>query len=77
MNWIEESYRLLWTVSPNLRKEFANAPLALEHREFFSGAVAEMLAVDVVTLLTPGEKPWVVSPLGWFLKPEPESSGSR
>ncbi len=56
MNWIEEGYRLLWTVSP--------PPSALEHHEFGSGAVAEILAADVVTMLPPREKPWVVSPLG-------------
>ena len=64
MNWIVEGYRLLWTVSPPPRREFANAPSTLEHREFVSGAVAGMLAADAVTLLPPGEKPWVVSPLG-------------
>ena len=41
-----------------------NALSVLEHREFVSGAVAEMLAADCVTLLPLGEKPWVVSPLG-------------
>ncbi len=55
---------MLWTVSPPPRTESANAPLALEHREFVSDSVAEMIAVDVVTLLPPREKPWVVSPLG-------------
>jgi hypothetical protein len=64
MSWIEEGYHLLWTVSPPLRREFANAPSALEHIDFVSGAVEEMLAADVVTLLPPGEKPMVVSPLG-------------
>ena len=54
MNWIEEGYRLMWTVSPPPRREFANALSALEHRELVSGAVAGMLAADVVTLL---EKP--------------------
>jgi hypothetical protein len=64
MSWIEEGYRLLWTVSPPPRREFANAPSALEHSDFVSGAVEEMLAADAVTLLPPGEKPMVVSPLG-------------
>jgi hypothetical protein len=64
MKWIEEGYRLMRTVSPPPRRKFANAPSALEHREFVSGMVAEMLAADAVTLLPPGEKPWVVSPLG-------------
>ncbi len=64
MKWIEEGYRLLWTVSPPPRMEFANAPSVMEHNKFGSCAVAEMLAADVVTLLPPGVKPLVVSPLG-------------
>jgi hypothetical protein len=36
----------------------------LEHRQFVSGAVTEMLAADAVTTLPPGVKPIVVSPLG-------------
>ena len=42
----------------------SNAPSALEHHEFVSSAVAEMLTAHAVTLLPPGEKPMVVSPLG-------------
>jgi len=61
MNWIEEGYRLLQAVSPTPRRELANAPSVLEHREFVSGAVAEMLAANSRTLLPPGEKTWVVS----------------
>ena len=64
MNWIKGGYRLLCTVSPPPRREFVNVFSALEHREFISGAVAEMLAADALTLLPPGEKPWVVNPLG-------------
>ena len=64
MKWIEEGYRLLWTESSPPRREFANAPSALEHSDFVSGAVEEMLAAEAVTLLPPGEKPTVVSPLG-------------
>ncbi len=36
----------------------------MEHPEFVSGAIAEMLAENAVTELPPGEKPTVVSPLG-------------
>ncbi len=64
MSWIEEGYRLPWIVSPPPRREFANAPSASEHSESASGAVEEMLGADAVTLLPPGEKPLVVSPLG-------------
>ncbi len=55
MKWIEEGYRLLSTVSPPPRMEFANASSAMEHSEFISCAVAEVLAADAVTLLPPGE----------------------
>ncbi len=59
MSGIEEGYRLLWTVSPPPRREFANAPLALERSVFVSGVVEEMLAADVVTLLpTVNEPQW-------------------
>ncbi len=47
MNWIDEGYRLPWTMSPPPRRELANAPSAFEHHEFVSVAVAEMLAADV------------------------------
>ena len=68
MNWIEEGYRLLRTVSPPPRGELANIPPALEHRKFVSGAVAKMQAANAMTLLPLGAKPWVVSPLGVVTK---------
>ncbi len=69
--------RLLWTVSPPVSWEMVNACSAFENREFVSGAVAAMLAVGAVTLLPPGEKPWVVSPLGVVPKARTGNSGSR
>ena len=54
MKWIEEGYRLLWTIFPPPKRDNDNAPSALEHREFVSGAVAEMLAADAVTALPLG-----------------------
>jgi len=64
MDWIEKGYRLLWTVAAPLAREMANAPSAADHRDFVSGAVEEMLAGGVVTLLSPGEKPLGGEPLG-------------
>jgi hypothetical protein len=64
MDWIEHGYALLWTTAAPLAREMRNAASALEHMEFVSGAVAEMLAEGAVTRLPPGEKPTVVSPLG-------------
>ena len=65
ITWIEEGYRLLWTTVVSTRKKTFNAPLAIEHSAFASGAVAEMLAAGAVALLPRGEKPMVVSPWGW------------
>ena len=64
MDWIEHGYALLWTTSAPLSRVFKNAPSALKHHEFVSGAVAEMRAGNVVTRLPSGVKPRVVSPLG-------------
>ena len=51
------------------RKEMPNAPSAMEHSGFVSGAVAEMLSAGAVTLLPLYKKPAVVSPLGVVPKP--------
>ena len=64
MDWIEHGYALLWTTATPAARERKNAQSALEHPEFISGAIAEMLAENAVTELPPGEKPTVVSPLG-------------
>ena len=55
---------MLWTEAAPQSKELANAPSANDHRDFVSTAVSEMLASNAVTLLPPGERPTVVSPLG-------------
>ncbi len=68
MDWIENGYQLLWTEIAPSTKEMVNAPSANEHHDFVSSAVVEILAVNVVTLLPPGEKPAVVSPLRMVLK---------
>ncbi len=64
MQWIEHGYSLMWTSEAPQQRELKNAPSALEHHEFVTTAVAEMVAEKAITMLPPGEKPWVVSPLG-------------
>jgi len=49
-------------------KETPNAPSVHEQHEFVSSVVDEMLAAQSVTLLPPGDKPTVVSPLGLMPK---------
>jgi hypothetical protein len=58
-----------------LAKEMANTPSAAEYNDFVSGAVAEMLAGDALTLLPTGERSWVVSPLGVVRKPRTNKFG--
>ena len=64
LDCIEKGYRMLWTVLPPERREYANAPSAYEHHDFVSGVVKEMLTAEAVTVLPEGEKLWVLSPLG-------------
>jgi hypothetical protein len=64
MDLFENGYELLWIKVVPPTKERANAPSTNDHHDFVSSAVVEMLATNVVGLLTPGEKPAVVSPLG-------------
>ena len=40
-----------------------NSSIVSEHHEFVTNVVAEKVAEKVVTMMQPGEKPWVVSPL--------------
>ena len=54
----------MWAVVAPHRKEMENSSSAMEHREFVANAVAEMTKENAVSLFPPGEKPWVVSPLG-------------
>jgi hypothetical protein len=64
MQWIEDGYRLLWVVKAPQSIEMRNAPSKLEHLEFVTNTVAEMVAEMAVTMLPPCEKPWVMSPMG-------------
>jgi hypothetical protein len=68
MQRIEYGYRLLWTIEAPQRREMQNSSSASEHREFVTNAVAEMVAEKAVTMMPPGEKPWVVSLLGVVTK---------
>jgi hypothetical protein len=64
MVWIKNGYQVIWSEVPPESKEMPNAPSVQEQHELVSSVVAEMLAAHAVTLLPPGEKPMVVSPLG-------------
>jgi len=55
MDWTEHGYALLWTKAAPAGREMRNAQSALDHHEFVSGAVAEMLVESAGTRLPPGE----------------------
>jgi len=69
MEWIEDGYHLLWATKAPQQKEMENSSSSLDHREFVTNAVVEMVTEKMVTMLPPAEKPWVVSPLGVVRKP--------
>ncbi len=54
----------MWTTEAPKRREMQNSSFASEHHEVVSNAVAEMVAEKAITMLPPGEKPRVVSPMG-------------
>ena len=60
---------MMWTTVVSERKEMCNAPSAIEHIAFVSGAVADMLAARAVILSPRCENLMVVSPLGMVPKP--------
>jgi hypothetical protein len=61
MHWIESDYRLMWTTKAPHRREMQHSSFASEHHEIVSNTVAEIMAEKTITMLPPGEKPWVVS----------------
>ena len=69
MDWVEHGYQLLWIVAPPLTKEIANALSVLDHSDFVSAVVVEMVAANAVTLMPLGEKPLLVNTLGMVPKP--------
>jgi hypothetical protein len=68
MQRIEDGYRLMCIVAAPARREMENISPVQEHREIVSEVVAELRAENAVTLLPPGEKPQVLSPLGLVRK---------
>ena len=76
MDWIENGYRLLWETAVPAAKESPNKASAMEHKEFVSGAIAEMLEAGALTLLPKGQRPTVVSPMGVVPNRGPRSSAS-
>ncbi len=57
MQRTEHDYRLLWTSEAPQQREMSNAPSTLEHHEFVTTAIAEMVTEKAITMLPPGEKP--------------------
>ena len=48
MDWIDNDYMLLWETVAPATKESPNAPSALEHKEFVSDAIKEMVEASAL-----------------------------
>ncbi len=55
---------MLRVVITPAEREMENSSSAFEHRSIATSAVAKMAAENAITMLPPGGKPRVVSPLG-------------
>jgi hypothetical protein len=69
MGWIDKGYDLVWGTSPPIAKEMPNSKSALEHRDFVTKAIADMVEAGAASELPSGVIPTVVSPLGVVPKP--------
>jgi hypothetical protein len=69
MGWIDKGYDLVWVTSPPIAKEMPNSKSALEHHDFVTNAIADMVEAGAASALPTGVIPTVVSPLGVVPKP--------
>jgi hypothetical protein len=69
MEWIDKGYDLVLVTSPPIGKEMPNSKSALEHYDFVTKAIANMVEVGAASALPTGVIPTVVSPLGVVPKP--------
>jgi hypothetical protein len=69
MRWIDSGYDLVWVTSPPIAKEMPNSKSTLEHHDFVTKAIADMVEAGAASALPRGIIPTVVSPLGVVPKP--------
>ena len=63
MNWINYGYYLVWNTIPPPPKEIVNSESSLEHHEFVTKAISEMMIAGAASVLPLGVRPTVVRPL--------------
>ncbi len=62
LSWVSEGFPLRWASKPPAPRSMPNHPSALQHKEFVTNAVKELLRSKVISVAL--HKPVVVSPLG-------------
>ena len=72
MWWIDKGYDLVWDTTPPVAKDMLNSKTVLEHHEFVTKAISEILEASAASALPTGVIPTVVSPLGVVCKPHSE-----
>ena len=73
MRWIDKGYGLIWVTSPPIVKDMPNSKSALEHHDFVTKAIADMVEAGAASALPAGVIPAVVSPLGAVPKPHSDN----
>ena len=66
MGWIDNGYDLVWDSTPSVAKKMPSSKSALEHHEFVTKAISEMVEASAALALPTGVIYMVVSPIGVF-----------
>jgi hypothetical protein len=64
MGWIDNDYDLVWDTSPPVAKEMLNSIQALEHQDFVTKAILDLVKDGAAFAIPIGVIPTVVSPFG-------------
>ena len=68
MNWIDYGYDLVWNLISLSPKELVNSDSSFEHYEFVTKVISDMVKAGATSVIPPGVRSSVVSPLGVVLK---------
>ena len=67
--WIDNGYDLVCDLTPPVAKEMPNSKSTMEHHEFVTKAISEIVEAGAASALPTGDISTVVSPLGVVPKP--------
>ncbi len=68
MKWIEFGYDLVWDKLPSITRDLVNSKSSRDNSDFVTKAISDMLEAGAASVLPPGVRSTVVSPLGVVTK---------